>query len=271
MASRYARVDRRPLDPPPVVLLRLYRVSGAGTNRESQHELDYNEVNNLGLICHVDLFSVNNFELADVQEMQSHLAQSASSEDVPNMVPMMAFDGVQQDTPVCPVCEELNTGEQRCTCENQTPEKYVQIYNGSGMDAYEDLPDAAEASKCTKSLVGDLYVQSIAIDYEGERVLVFPFTDLAVRLEGYFILRYRVFDINSKPVGTDDIPIIAQCYGNTFRIYSTKDFPGLPPSTELTKRWGVRLNVRETERKRKKNTQTSVDGWSDSETGALVQ
>ena len=60
-----------------------------------------------------------------------------------------------------------------------------------------------------------------------------------------------------------------------FRVYSTKEFPGLQASTELTKvkmssllcfchrlnffvclkhlaRWGVRLNIRETERRRRK-------------------
>ena len=37
-----------------------------------------------------------------------------------------------------------------------------------------------------------------------------------------------------------DIPILAECYGGPFRIYSTKEFPGLRPSTELTK---VRLHT----------------------------
>ena len=57
-----------------------------------------------------------------------------------------------------------------------------------------------------------------------------------MRTEGTFILRYRVFNLFARVNGaTDNIPILAECYGGPFRIYSTKEFPGLRPSTELTK------------------------------------
>ena len=59
--------------------------------------------------------------------------------------------------------------------------------------------------------------------------------DLSVRLEGEFLLRYRVFDMFSKLQGTDDIPTFAECYGGRFRVYESRDFPGLQPSTDLTK------------------------------------
>jgi hypothetical protein len=29
--------------------------------------------------------------------------------------------------------------------------------------------------------------------------------------------------------------VLAECYGQPFDVYSTKEFPGLEPSTELTK------------------------------------
>jgi hypothetical protein len=38
--DRYARVDRRPLDPPPAVLLKLYFVYNHGTERETEREVD---------------------------------------------------------------------------------------------------------------------------------------------------------------------------------------------------------------------------------------
>lgn len=57
-----------------------------------------------------------------------------------------------------------------------------------------------------------------------------------MRNEGTFILRYRVFNIFGKVAGRmTEIPVLAECYGGPFRIYSTKEFPGLRPSTELTK------------------------------------
>ena len=59
--------------------------------------------------------------------------------------------------------------------------------------------------------------------------------DLAVRTEGTFILRYRFFDIFSRILGHNDLAIQAECYGGSFRVYSTKEFPGLQASTELTK------------------------------------
>lgn len=59
--------------------------------------------------------------------------------------------------------------------------------------------------------------------------------DLAVRREGVFILRYRAFDIFSGVPGTQDAPILAELYGGPFKVYSTREFPGLEPSTELTK------------------------------------
>jgi len=64
----------------------------------------------------------------------------------------------------------------------------------------------------------------------------FILQDLAVKIEGTFILRYRVFDIFSRPYNhTNDLAITAECYGGMFRVYSTKEFPGLQASTELTK------------------------------------
>jgi hypothetical protein len=59
--------------------------------------------------------------------------------------------------------------------------------------------------------------------------------DLAVRIEGDFFLRYRVFDLFSRTAGLVDVPVLAECGGGPFHIYSTKEFPGLQPSTELSK------------------------------------
>lgn len=57
-----------------------------------------------------------------------------------------------------------------------------------------------------------------------------------MKTEGNFILRYRVFDIFSRPYNYHgDLAIQAECYGGLFRVYSTKEFPGLQASTELTK------------------------------------
>jgi hypothetical protein len=62
-----------------------------------------------------------------------------------------------------------------------------------------------------------------------------PIQDLAVKIEGDFFLRYRIFDIFSRTESLVDVPVQAECFGGPFHVYSTKEFPGLQPSTELTK------------------------------------
>jgi hypothetical protein len=113
-----------------------------------------------------------------------------------------------------------------------------------------------ESSKQTQALVGATFVQPANVDYQGKKSLMFVFAvcgrsslmgvgfvftsffffqDLAVKVEGTFMLRYRVFDLFSKAYGIPDLAIQAECYGGIFRVYSTKEFPGLQVSTELTK------------------------------------
>jgi hypothetical protein len=56
-----------------------------------------------------------------------------------------------------------------------------------------------------------------------------------VKIEGTFILRYRVFDIFSKGYNSSELAVQAECYGGPFQVYTTKEFPGLHVSTDLTK------------------------------------
>lgn len=56
-----------------------------------------------------------------------------------------------------------------------------------------------------------------------------------MKIEGTFILRYRTFDLFSKAYNSDELQVQAECYGGPFKIYSTKDFPGLAASTDLSK------------------------------------
>lgn len=56
-----------------------------------------------------------------------------------------------------------------------------------------------------------------------------------MRCEGTFVLRYRTGSVYSQGGTQLQSPILAECFGKPFRIYATKEFPGLSPSTELTK------------------------------------
>jgi len=119
-----------------------------------------------------------------------------------------------------------------------------------------------ESSKLTPALVGEKFVEPVLVDYKGKERLMFVFGDIAVQREGTFILRYRAFDIRSTAAGQDQHPILAECYGGAFKVYSTRDFPGLQASTELTKtvsRYGVRVTMRDSERRPKGRTSTRSD------------
>ncbi|KAI0918088.1 hypothetical protein AcV5_002864 [Taiwanofungus camphoratus] len=53
-------------------------------------------------------------------------------------------------------------------------------------------------------------------------------------MEGAFVLRYRAFSVTSQ-AGAGAPPVLAECVGGPFRVFSIKAFPGLRASTDLTK------------------------------------
>jgi len=242
MGRKYAKVDRRALDPPPVVQLRLYHIHDAGRPSEYREEMDYKSVDNWGLVCHVDLFAAET-STTRAPVSQNNQPSTSTSTSVNSFQHRSTGSGYR-----------LHNHENVAYLIADTP---VEPSNINIVDSGASSHANTEAEKHTDSLVGDLFVQAVTIEYQEKPTIVFPFPDLSVQLEGDFVLRYRAFEIYSKSNIAATIPVIAQCHGGRFRVYSTKEFPGLRPSTDLTKalaRWGVRLNVRETERKRRKNT-----------------
>lgn len=147
--------------------------------------------------------------------------------------------------------------------------------NSSGMDvrgnpdpdvvAYSGDRFVRESLKCTASLVGSKAVAAVCIEYQENNTFLFVFADISVKIEGAYLLRYRVFDIFAQAHGANGHPghpVLAECYGDTFTVYSTKDFPGLHASTDLTKHLScqnIRVASRENERerKRRRTAQTS--------------
>jgi len=258
LGRKYARVDRRPLDPPPVVLLKLYFVYHLGTDREYEKEVEnYDDVQNLGLLCNVDLFPVPASEL----EMPTNSSQQRQQASQSNHT-------MYSSSTISPYSESHFTFAANSYAPEQnslpTPPLHTPQLSAAGSVSSSNSTEpvtyignhaVTEASKRTDALVGATFVQPANVDYKGKKSLMFVFADLAVKIEGVFVLRYRVFDIFSKGYDTNELAVQAQSYGLPFKVYSTKEFPGLRASTDLTKqlaRWGVRLNIREAERKRRK-------------------
>ncbi|KAJ6591253.1 velvet factor-domain-containing protein [Mycena vulgaris] len=220
---KYAKVDRRPLDPPPVAWLRLFEVHHAGTEAQTETEVDYDNILILGLMCTVELLPVP-------------VPEDASS---PSTYSQAAYSPPPQ-SPYSPMSPGAHPRS---------------VYSAPSSPEAPVADSEVLSQKATTALAGTTFVQVDSIPWKGRTCLMFTFADLAVKTEGYFILQYRFFDLFSRPAGCTDRPVQADCTGAHFRIYSSKEVPALEKSTELTKhlaRYGVRVNVRETERKRKK-------------------
>ncbi|KAF5322931.1 hypothetical protein D9619_001929 [Psilocybe cf. subviscida] len=322
---KYAKVDRRPLDPPPAVRLRLFEAQ----DPEGNWERELLEVLNVGLMCTVDLFPVPEELLEGTPD--DHGPQEAPVQDAYNSA--AAYSQSSSSTvyhtsrypltyyPLHPYMT-VDTNSPPSGGENtshspppssppfQMPRRQLMLntlqWGARPADTVYQLGNhlVTESSKLTPALVGERFAEPTVIDYEGRQALVFVFgersaprfhlcltnmpssgkragffppslltpstrsgphrvsqhtvlssADLAVRREGTFILRYRAFDIYSGVPGMRHTPLLAELYGGPFKVYSTREFPGLEPSTDLTRtlaKYGVRVTLRDAERKSKK-------------------
>ncbi|KAJ3971486.1 velvet factor-domain-containing protein [Lentinula raphanica] len=198
MGRKYAEVDRRSLDPPPVVALRLYERIQIGHYRYQDTEItNYEDIESIGLLCSAELIPVT----------------------------------------------ESSSGQLHSTCNSTS---YEHDHHMSGNSEYDSsftqqhvhvpVPESEVARLTSKVLIGSKVVQPHPIDLgSGRKNLLFVFPDLAVRNLGTFRLRYKFFDLFSSPPGSRHTNIQAECIGGSFRIFSTKHFPGLQISTDLTK------------------------------------
>ncbi|KAK7036022.1 velvet domain-containing protein [Favolaschia claudopus] len=228
---RFGKVDRRVLDDPPVVSLRIFDVCNAGTRMEREQEMnDYDDIPLAGLMCMTDLFEVK----------QSQPPPPNSSEFSSNSASPYSVEETFVYPPRSP--------------PSPPPLPRAVLTTVDGYDVMED-------SNRTTALFGSKFAEPHRVQMPGKihKQLVFVFSDLAVRLEGTFLLRYRFFDIFSKSGSNGSASsMLAECYGRPFPIYSSKYAPPLLESTELTKclaDQGVTVKVREKARSpRKKNS-----------------
>ncbi|KZT11528.1 uncharacterized protein LAESUDRAFT_755167 [Laetiporus sulphureus 93-53] len=225
IGRKYTHKDRRSLDPPPVVQLKLFEIVDSTSATETEIA-DYKAVEIAGLLCHVDLFAV----------------RSTPQADAGHSIPLRPGTSRVLSISSSP----LDAGVHATT--NATQSEVLTHVNGHRI---------TEQSICTTALVGSTVIEATSLEREGSDTLMYTFSvcpfsvcvsivpavrsrthlsmDLSVRQEGTFILRYRVFDTVSMARGSESVPVLAECYGGPFEIFPTKLFPGLRPSTELTR------------------------------------
>ncbi|KZT12151.1 uncharacterized protein LAESUDRAFT_754645 [Laetiporus sulphureus 93-53] len=256
LGRKYTRKDRRPLDPPPVVALKLFEISKSGAGVVEKEFDHYKYMDTLSLLCHVDLFPIpqsrSNSQAAPLARKFLPLFSSLENE-IRSLDHPAWFSSTKG----------LSSSAQQCALPGQTAGTHgngpVRRTSGVATD-YNGLP-IAECDRCTADLAGSTVAEAVCMDHKGKTALMFIFSDLSVRKEGSFVLRYRTFDIMSKVADyPTDIPVLAECWSGPFQVFSTKTFPGLEPSTDLTRhiaRYGVRVNSRETDRRKRR--QSDVD------------
>ncbi|KAJ4470114.1 velvet factor-domain-containing protein [Lentinula aciculospora] len=226
LGRKYAEVDRRPLDPPPVVALRLFERIGMDQESEiSSHET----IETIGLLCAVEL------------------------------IPVLEFGGGQH-----PTCD-MNNSDSCANSPEYGSNHYMPIDVQDSSFVKKSLVPASEIARLTENvLVGSKIIQPHLIGLNGQKKLLFVFSDLSVRSLGLFRLRYKFCDLFSILPGDTDTMIQAECIGGMFRVFSTKDFPGLQLSTTLTKilsAQGVSLNIRNSARRPKKAKKQNDHGY----------
>lgn len=230
----------------------MYEVENVGTPRQAETEITYDsDIQVLGLLCTVDLFPVPGPESCPALNCRKTKSAQSTQPCLPSS--NVTYTQTSREAPssaeVTPSASPPRTPPIHFTGYIVPEESLSDVIHYVG-----DFP-IKENSKMTQALVGATFIQPAVVDYQGSKAIVFAFADLAVKIEGSFILRYRVFDIYARTYSSNDLAITAETYGGNFRVYSTKEFPGLSASTELTKhlaRWGLRLNIRDSERRRKR-------------------
>ncbi|KAI0367594.1 hypothetical protein BV20DRAFT_949968, partial [Pilatotrama ljubarskyi] len=255
LGRKYARKDKRPLDPPPVVACRFFEVTR--TNHSAppfERELEPEQAQTLGTFCHVDLFPVPEEFCPGGAPRQS---DGPSSSTLPRSS-LQQFPGPSYPSSHQPFSPPVNLPPLVLNAASTAPPNI----GDPDVVAWLGTFPIRESSKCTAMLSGGTFVECPVVDYRGKRTAMFVFPDLAVKMEGTFVLRYRAFTICSQRATGPHMPVLAECYGGPFKVYSTKEFPGLRPSTQLTKflsLHGVRVNLRENERKRRKKSEMDDD------------
>ncbi|KAM5543201.1 hypothetical protein V8D89_003075 [Ganoderma adspersum] len=294
---KYARKDKRPLDPPPVVQVRFFEVLNGGAPTQREREiLTYDDALVLGLVCQVDLYPIPDEVTPEgivTRNANNPMTGVVINPISNNTIPYGSFlSGATATQPYPLLSSAIHVGSTSAP-RQQTHTEYPAFQQQTGSSvanvagpstlmvpmnppgahtpagpsgqasnhviAYYSNYAITEPSNCTHVLAGARVANAVTLEYNLRPTLAFVFNDLAVQQEGSYTLRYRVFSIFAKTTDTYLTPVLATCFGGVFKIWSSKAFPGLAPSTTLTRRlslYGTHVNIRSADRKKKKKART---------------
>lgn len=116
--------------------------------------------------------------------------------------------------------------------------------DGTSDETALEQPD----KRITRRLMGTLVSSPfIGLDENGEEGCYFCFPDLSCRTHGQFRLKFVLLSLNPMGEQSSYTPVTTEVMSDVFTVYTAKEFPGMRPSTNLTKalkRQGCTISVK---------------------------
>ncbi|KAL1407121.1 hypothetical protein Q8F55_006535 [Vanrija albida] len=247
---RKTEKDRRPLAPSPIVRLWI---------REHAHStapgvaVDPADIEVSHIVCAAELFSSQRQPTPAQSESSNFpvpLRETASPKRRTPSPARLAQDGYIKRSPGTVSASPQDDRDALDPRYTPTPP----LNHQPRMDDIDGIPDDRPSVVPGRNLYGNLHVAGVRVPaMEGGVGLWFLFTDLSIRNEGSYSLRFRCFDMTAIGTGanSEPIPPLVECQSADFKVYSPRNFPGLPKPTELAEhfaRQGYKLNTRKNER-----------------------
>ncbi|EIN12931.1 hypothetical protein PUNSTDRAFT_111300 [Punctularia strigosozonata HHB-11173 SS5] len=227
---KFGLKDRRTVDPPPVVQLHAYRTVRDASGIYEVEVEDYSRLEVSGLICHIDLFPLPAsphavpIPVTNAACMPSPASAMSHDEFAQPDWPMTSPNGLSEEMPVPLTVMPIQ--------EFTGPDPVIAWVNGAPVRASDSI---------TSDAIGARAVEAMRLRYDNKTMIVFTFSDLAIRRVGSCFFRYKAFDLRSPTTGSvagagsGPIAMLGDCYARCSTvIYDTKSFPGLQYSTSLS-------------------------------------
>ncbi|KAJ3915569.1 velvet factor-domain-containing protein [Lentinula edodes] len=240
---KYSESDKSLFNPSPVVALRLFELTTMGQEYEIS---SYEDIETTGLLCVAELIPVvalssgqhtlpiidaltSSYQYDSNHHMPTNVQDSSPPENSSVSQSEIASSDSEQPNLLSVGMIELHTNSQ-----NDSNHYMPTNVQDSSLPESPSVPESQIARITANVLVGTRIVRPHLIELDGQKHLVFVFSDLSVRSLGLFRLRYKFFDLFSAIPGNTDTIIQAECIGGIFRVLSPKDYPGPRPPTSLT-------------------------------------
>ncbi|KAL2873456.1 hypothetical protein SGCOL_011402 [Colletotrichum sp. CLE4] len=118
-----------------------------------------------------------------------------------------------------------------------SPSLFVQVYLKPG-----DKKTKMDPETCAKGLVGSTASLQKYKSIEGKDEGYFVFPDLSVKMEGFFKLRFALYNMKGG-----EVYFMTEMESHGFQVHTARSYPGMSSSTDLTRHLsdqGCRLRIR---------------------------